>query len=499
MSLRTILVLLCAALLIGGGLTYHLAGQEPGPLVTIHKPAAVGRGPLTFELSVDSLGTRLTRIEAALDQQGRTFPVFSLASPGNARFLQETPDRIRITHTLAGGALNGLKDGPARLTVTATRQVLRGLRLADTVTTRDVIVRVTLPTIAVVSTHHYIKLGGAELVVYRVSPQDATSGVRVGDRYYPGFPAAGVNGARKDVDPALRVAFFGLMYDQDLHTPIRAVARDVAGNEASAGFDHKTLAASFGRRKVPVDDAFLARVVPAILQSTPDLTLAASTPAERLAAFLAINGELRRRNEQTIIDTAKDSSPEMLWNGTFLRMGGASSEAVFADHRTYVHNGREIDAQVHLGVDLASVRGAAIKAANTGRVIFAGVLGIYGNCVMLDHGVGVQSLYAHLSATDVEVGDRVERGETIGHSGMTGLAGGDHLHFSMLLGGHPVNPIEWWDPHWMADRITRKFTEAGLLDASAAPPPAEPPAAKAPPKKKAPARAPKPAPGARKR
>jgi len=496
MSFRTILILLCAALLIGGGLTYHLAGQEPGPLVTIHKPAAIGRGPLTLELSVDALGTRLTRIEAALEQQGRTLPVFSLASPGNARFLQETPDRIRVTQTLPAGALNGLKDGPARLTVTATRQVLRGLRVADTVTARDVTVRVTPPTIAVVSTRHYVKLGGAEMVVYRVSPPDAASGVRVGDRYYPGFPAAGVNGARKDVDPSLRVAFFALMYDQDLTTPIVAVVRDLAGNEASAGFDHKALSASFERRKVPVDDAFLARVVPGILQSTPDLKLPAATPDERLAAFLTINGELRRRNERTIVDAAKDSSPEMLWTGTFQRMGGASSEAVFADHRTYVHNGRDVDAQVHLGVDLASVRGAAIKAANAGRVIFAGALGIYGNCVILDHGVGVQSLYAHLSTTDVEVGDRVERGETIGHSGMTGLAGGDHLHFSMLLGGHPVNPIEWWDPHWMADRITRKFTEAGLLAAAPAPSPAgQAPAAK----KGATGRAAKPAPGRRKR
>jgi len=500
MSLRTILILLAALLLFGGGLTYYMAGQEPGPLVTIHKPTAVGLGPLTFEASIDSVGTRLTRIEATLEQHGRTFPVFSLAAPGSARFLQETPDRIRITREFPAGSMNGLKDGTARLTVTATRQVLRGLRSAETVTARDVTVQVTRPAVAVVSTHHYVKLGGAELVIYRVSPPDASSGVQVGNRFYPGFPAAGVNPSRQGLDPALRVAFFGLLYDQELTSPIRVVARDVAGNEASAEFDHKALAASFDRRTVPIDDGFLARVVPAILTGTPDLKLPSATPEERLAAFLTINGDLRQKNEQKIIETTRESTPEMLWKGTFLRMGGASSEAVFADHRTYEHHGRQIDAQVHLGVDLASVRGAAIKAANTGRVIFAGYLGIYGNCVILDHGVGVQSLYAHLSTTDVEPGDRVERGETIGHSGMTGLAGGDHLHFSMLLGGRPVNPIEWWDPHWIADRVTRKLVEAGLIDAAAAgTAPAESQAAKAPPKKKAPARAPKPAPGTRKR
>jgi murein DD-endopeptidase MepM/ murein hydrolase activator NlpD len=133
-----------------------------------------------------------------------------------------------------------------------------------------------------------------------------------------------------------------------------------------------------------------------------------------------------------------------------------------------VYDGREIDQQVHLGTDLASTRGAAITASNTGHVLFAGSLGIYGNCVILDHGMGVQSLYAHLSSVTVEVGDRINRGETIGKSGSTGLAGGDHLHFSMLVAGHPVNPIEWWDPHWIADRIDRKLVEAGLMSESAA-------------------------------
>ena len=475
MSLRTILILVAVLILVGCGLTYHLAGQEPGPLVTIHKPEGIGLGPLTFEASIDSIGTRLTRIEATLEQQGRTSPLFSLAAPGGARFLQETPDRIRVTQVLPAGSLKGLQDGTARVTVTATREVLRGLRTAETVTTRDVTVRVTPPTAAVVSTHHYVKLGGAELVVYRVSPPDAASGVQVGEQFYPGFPAAGVNPSRAGIDPALRVAFFGLLYDQDLSTPIRVVARDAAGNEASVAVDHKALSATFERRRVQVDDAFLARVVPAILAGMPEMKLPTDTPEDRLAAFLVINGDLREKNAQKIIQTTRDSSPEMLWKGTFLRMGGASSEAVFADHRTYEYGTREIDAQVHLGVDLASVRGAAVKAANTGRVVFAGSLGIYGNCVILDHGLGVQSLYAHLSVVDVEAGDRVERGETIGHSGMTGLAGGDHLHFSVLLGGRPVNPIEWWDPHWIADRVTRKLVEAGLVDARAAPAALPPP------------------------
>jgi murein DD-endopeptidase MepM/ murein hydrolase activator NlpD len=94
-------------------------------------------------------------------------------------------------------------------------------------------------------------------------------------------------------------------------------------------------------------------------------------------------------------------------------------------------------------------------------VDFADYLGIYGNCVIVDHGMGVQSLYAHLSSFDVKPGDQVEKEQVLGRSGMTGLAGGDHLHFTMLVNGRPVTPVEWWSSQWIEDRILRKLREAG--------------------------------------
>ena len=126
-----------------------------------------------------------------------------------------------------------------------------------------------------------------------------------------------------------------------------------------------------------------------------------------------------------------------------------------------MYDGREVDEQVHLGFDLASTANATIEAANRGRVLFADVLGIYGNCVIVDHGMGLQSLYAHLSSFDVAVGQMVEKDQSLGRSGRTGLAGGDHLHFTMLVHGQPVNPVEWLDPHWIEDRIRRKLEAAG--------------------------------------
>jgi murein DD-endopeptidase MepM/ murein hydrolase activator NlpD len=75
--------------------------------------------------------------------------------------------------------------------------------------------------------------------------------------------------------------------------------------------------------------------------------------------------------------------------------------------------------------------------------------------------MGVQSLYGHLSSMDVKAGQTVEKEQQIGRSGMTGLAQGDHLHFTMLVNGKMVNPVEWWDSHWIEDRILRKLRAAG--------------------------------------
>jgi murein DD-endopeptidase MepM/ murein hydrolase activator NlpD len=105
---------------------------------------------------------------------------------------------------------------------------------------------------------------------------------------------------------------------------------------------------------------------------------------------------------------------------------------------------------------------AAVNAANHGRVVYADDLGIYGSCVLVDHGLGLATLYGHLSQIDVSVGDEVRKGDTLGLSGATGLAGGDHLHFAVQVGGTYVDPLEWWDRSWV-----RKHVEVRLETASA--------------------------------
>ncbi|MBW8895242.1 MAG: M23 family metallopeptidase, partial [Acidobacteria bacterium] len=332
--------------------------------------------------------------------------------------------------------------GPARIVVTASRAVLRGLRTLEASQTHDVQVRLERPQVAIVSSKHYINLGGSEMVVYRVTPGDVTSGVLVGDLEYPGYPASGastVEGVKLD-DPALRIAFFALRYDQDLKTPIRLFARDEAGNTARGDFDYTTFPKPFKKSKIPLDDKFLDRVVPAILAGTTEV----KPEGDNLAKFLVINGDLRRKNAAKIASFAKQSAPEILWRGVvFHPFGNNAVESAFADQRTYIYNGKQVDQQVHLGFDLASFTGAKIVAANRGKVVLAEELGIYGNCVIIDHGMGVQSLYGHLSSIGVKAGQMVEKEQEIGRS----------------VNGNMVNPVEWWDQHWIQDRILRKLKQ----------------------------------------
>ena len=451
--MRFIKLIFLTALLVvmvGGAAGWFLAGREDGPTISIASPQRfVGRAT-PFAATVEA-GTPVTAPEIAIEQGGQTMPV----TPEKVDWTGT--ERVAVSGTIGKSAQPALANGPARLIVTARRDVFFGTRQTSTTVTQDVEVRLDPPRIAVVSLHHFINLGGAEFVVMRATPEDVEAGIQVGDARYPSYPGSAVGLS----DPALRVGFFALRHDQDITTRISAYARDAAGNTATAPVGHRPFVKKFLQSRIPIDQAFLDRVVPAIVSNTPELKVDTGSPEGMLKGFLEINGNLRKKNNDAIAALAAKSQPKMLWTESFAPMGNAQVESRFADRRTYFHDDKEIDKQVHLGFDLASLQRAPVLASNAGVVVFADYLGIYGNCVIVDHGLGVQSLYAHLSTTSVKEGETVTKGHELGRTGATGLAGGDHLHFTTLLQGVPVNPVEWWDGHWMEDRVFRKIREAG--------------------------------------
>ena len=437
--------------------TYYVAGRGAPPHLTINKPDRPIGQVGAVDLTAEAPNAKFTTLTITLEQNGKTVPLFTLDSaPGaaankDATVTQVDRNHLHISRPLGKQSVPELQSGAARVLVTATRPSFLNLRPLTSTASKDFQVRLEPPRIAVVSTHHHVNHGGSEMVVYRATPADVVSGVRVGDVEYLGYPLSG----------ELKAAFFALLYDQDLNVRIQAFARDEAGNESKATFVDNVFEKPQRKSRIELDDKFLNRVVPEIIEHAPELKM---TPppegSDMLPAFLRLNGELRKINADQITALATKTSPTRLWEAPFVQLGNSKVEASFADHRTYLYKGKEVDHQVHLGFDLAVTAHVPVIAANAGTVLSASWLGIYGNCIVLDHGMGVQSLYGHLMSFDVKVGDHVARGQTIGRSDSTGLAGGDHLHFTMLVGGRMVNPVEWWDPHWIADRVERKLKEA---------------------------------------
>jgi murein DD-endopeptidase MepM/ murein hydrolase activator NlpD len=345
-------------------------------------------------------------------------------------------------------ALPGLTGGMATIRVTADRAGTWLRNPNPQIEELSLPILLTPPSLQVASTQTYVKQGGCEVVVYRVGESAVRDGIRAGSWWFPGFPLPG--GGKQD-----RFAFFAVPYNMT-QPDVHLVVEDAAGNENSKVIIDKFFPESSKSDTIEITDAFIEKVVPEILSQSPEL----KDLGNPLDNYLAINRELRRKDGEIIQSLAKKSQPAFLWNKPFFMMPNAKVMASFAQQRTYRYQGREIDRQDHLGFDLAVTKQAPIPASNDGIIVYARFFGIYGNAIVIDHGYGLQSIYGHLSSIAVTEGQKVDRGDIIGKTGETGLAGGDHLHFCTLLQGLPVNPKEWWDSHWIKDRIAKKLGSA---------------------------------------
>ena len=430
------------------GLAVATLRTGPAPTIEILTDAKA-IGPSTPVLVRARAGGRgLAGLRLELEQKGKVVIVARREHrpPAAWRFLAEPTRQDEFRADVGHKALSGLVEGDATLRVVAERAstwlvspapVVRELRLA---------VRLTPPTLAVLSSQHYVMQGGSGVVVYRVGPSAAHDFVTAGDWRFPGSPLPG--GGSSD-----RVALFGVPWDVTDASTLRVVAEDDAGNAASVAFVDRFARHPPASDRITLDDTFLGKVVPEIREHTQDFAEKGSL----LDDYLEINRELRARNAAELRELGLRSAASFLWSEPFLPLRNGKVMSAFADQRTYVYAGREVDRQTHLGFDLASTAKTEVPAANRGVVVLARYFGIYGNAVLVDHGLGLQTLSAHLSSIDVKQGQTVERGALLGHTGATGLAGGDHLHFTTLVHGLPVNPIEWWDGKWIEERVKAKL------------------------------------------
>jgi murein DD-endopeptidase MepM/ murein hydrolase activator NlpD len=440
-------ILLVVGLMLVSFVTLEILRVGPPPVINIRPavPVIGKRTPITVEIAEPRRGLSHVKVEFVQGARVQTLAEKDYSCPSALAFWGTRTANDTITVPVGRDSIENLKVGEAGIRVTADR-ASTWLRHPPAASQEILLpVRLTPPTLQVISTQSYVHQGGSEAVVYRVGESSVRDGVRVGQWWFPGYPLPG--GTKGE-----HFAFFAIPYDMNA-PDARIVALDAADNQAELKFIDKFFPKTFKDDTVDLSDSFLGKVVPEIMAQTPEL----KDRGNLLANYLAINVDLRRNDAEEIQALAGKSPQEFLWSKPFLSMRNGKVMAGFADHRTYLYQGKAVDQQTHLGYDLAVTRHAPVPAANDGVVAKAGYFGIYGNAVIIDHGYGILSLYGHLSSIAVAAGQKVARGEIIGQTGETGLAGGDHLHFAVILAGLPVNPVEWWDAHWINDRLARKL------------------------------------------
>ncbi|SDZ95739.1 Peptidase family M23 [Desulfuromusa kysingii] len=429
-SIKKLFLLLVVVGLIAAGIFYFRDTNPPQLSLT------PGSGPISKNtkilLSLTDEGTGIKNIQVVVIQKNNQLPLLKRAF---------APQTAVADMDLDLSALK-LQEGELQIEVTSTDQSIYHFGKGNTIKQLFTLTYDSrAPVISLHSKAHNFTKGGSGLATFSLNEKVSSTGVLFGDYFFPAYQQESGNYA----------CLFAYPYNvKESDFVPRIIARDLAGNERQLGMYYRANNKKFRQRKINITDKFLSQKAPEFETLAPDIE-------NPLDVFLYINRQIRQQNRDKITELSTQTSPTPLWDGAFLRQPQAASLAQFADHRTYYYNGKEIDKQVHHGQDLASIAQAEIVAENAGEVIWSDYMGIYGLCVLIDHGLGLQSLYAHMSQLDVAPGDTVTRGQVIGRSGTTGMAGGDHLHLGVFVSGVPVQPIEWWDGSWLQNNIDSKL------------------------------------------
>lgn len=447
------LFLICVVLPMSWFLLSVFEGKEPE--ITIQLPSVYLTKSYELDLTVTDKGTGLRQVKISIAQGAKEktlvnkkydflgYPGFLTGSVGSDVLIDSFKIPIESWKY-------GMGDGEAVVKINVSDFSWRGWNKGNIVELeKKVVIDTKPPDVEVLSKVHNVSRGGGGLVIYRIKEKGIKGGVQVGDYFYPGYSGMF---QQKDV----MVAFFALTHLQGPGTEIYVKAKDPAGNIAKRGFYHYIKEKKFRSDILNISDKFLLRKMPEFDLGVKNVVFEPSAKG-LLDKFIYVNSKTRKLNIKELLKSVAETDTVMMWKDRFLRLPGSATRAKFADHRSYKYSGKEIDRQYHMGVDLASVSHAEVPAANSGRVVGVNDIGIFGKCVLIDHGFGICSSYAHLSSISVKKGDMVKKGDIIARTGSTGLAGGDHLHFAMSVHDVFVNPVEWWDQTWIENNIYSKI------------------------------------------
>jgi murein DD-endopeptidase MepM/ murein hydrolase activator NlpD len=452
------LTLVGLALVVGAVWLTRTWFDLSAPEIQLQPEARLLGANQTFKLNVTDANSGISLVTVRLRQGSSDREILAQSFPGRRWGTGGSEPAVEIPFTVQPKAW-GFQDGPAQLLVEARDYSWMGWFRGNLATLdRHVTIDLTPLRLTFTSINEVLSQGGTGLVTYQVNKPVAKSGIVVNGEFFSGFPLKG-----GDQDRYL--VFFAVPYDLPQPLTLELLAVDQSGSEVRTRLLYRLKPKRWKADKIILGDSFLHKKMAEFQEMNPELKNV-NNPVE---VFLKINQDERGKNAQVIQEVCSHSQPEQLWQGAFMRLPKSAPKAGFADHRTYYYQNREIDKQVHLGQDLASLERAEVPAANNGIVVFTGLLGIYGKSVILDHGWGLFSLYSHLSEVKVEKGQRLNKGSILGNTGDTGMAGGDHLHFSIMAQGKFVDPLEWWDPHWIKDQVNRQLASVAPATPTAKP------------------------------
>ncbi len=306
------------------------------------------------------------------------------------------------------------------------------------------------PALYLVSKSYTVARGGCALVIFKATDENIQDNyVLVNGKYkFKSFPF---------INPNYNFSLLAWpVVEQNFRAEV--VSTDKAGNKSTRLLDFFIKNYNYRNSNINLSQESMNSLVDQILSESN-----MQIPDDFVEKFKLMNEKLREENEDKISTVANSFNLDLITDFTikpFEPLHNGAVQALFGDHRDYYFNKQKISESWHLGIDLASVKQAPIYSSNQGTVVYTGSTGIYGNSVIIYHGAGLYSLYSHCSSISVSVGDTVNQGSLIANTGMTGAVFGDHLHFGMLLQGIEIQPVEWFDIHWLNDNIFKMINEA---------------------------------------
>ena len=404
------------------------------------------KDPLKVELK-DNIG--LKSFELTLSDGVKSIIV------GQGTFEANTKEKTLLVKYPKSKVLNP-KAKKLTLKVTVTDKSLWNMMQGNTnEKTIDINVDYKRPNVNILANSYSITQGGSALVVFQAQDENL-------EKLY-----IEADGEKFKVQPYKEEGYYAALiawpFQQD-DFKAKIIAIDAADNKRMVDIPFYIKQHKYRVSWIQARDKFIDGKITDLASSNPDY----ARIDDRIEKLRAINETMRLKNEELIHTLSKSLSSDTLesWKiQKFYPLKNGKRVASYGDERHYYYKSKnnEVSHSYHVGYDLASTKMATIRSSNAGKVVYASDNGIYGNMPMIDHGLGLYTLYGHCSQLLVNEGDEVSAGQAIAKTGMSGLALGDHLHFGMVVQGIEVRPVEWFDQSWIRKNIDNVFKEADKI------------------------------------